>query len=280
MVSKIIKTSLTNPFRRQRRKSPVKNAASSTVAATIRRSLSTCHRRLLKIFSKLTGISTPNRYKGYKALRTTAPTSTSKSTSATASPEPDIVRTLVFDNHLLPPLFSPAKRTVLLDLDETLIHSKLDPPPKRFDFVVRPRVDGEILKFYVLKRPGVDQFLEALADRFEIVVFTAGMREYASLVLNNLDKKSVISHRLYRDSCKEVDGKFVKDLSEIGRDLRRVVIVDDNPNAYVFQPENAIPIPSFIDDPADMELRKLVNFFEICECYDDMRDAVKQYLSG
>ena len=131
----------------------------------------------------------------------------------------------------------------------------------------------------MLKRPGVDQFLEALADKYEIVVFTAGLKEYASLVLNHLDKKSVISHRLYRDSCKEVDGKYVKDLSEIGRDLRRVVIVDDNPNAYVYQPENAIPITSFVDDPADTELRKLVRFFEVCDCYDDMRDAVKQYLS-
>ncbi|KAA0052598.1 hypothetical protein IC582_017803 [Cucumis melo] len=271
MVSKIIKRSPTHPFRRHRRKSPIKNA-SSAVVATINRSLYTCHRRLLKIFSKLARISTPNRHKGYKSLRKT-------SSSSSSSSESDIVRTLVFDNRLLPPLISPAKRTVLLDLDETLVHSKLDPPPKKFDFVVRPRIDGEILNFYVLKRPGVDQFLEALADKFEIVVFTAGLKEYASLVLNHLDKKSVISHRLYRDSCKEVDGKYVKDLSEIGRDLRRVVIVDDNPNAYVYQPENAIPIPSFVDDPADMELRKLVRFFEVCDCYDDMRDAVKQYLS-
>lgn len=125
----------------------------------------------------------------------------------------------------------------------------------------------------------MDEFLDALAAKFEIVVFTAGLKEYASLVLNQLDKKSVISHRLYRDSCKEIDGKFVKDLSEVGRDLGRVVIVDDNPNAYFFQPENAIPIPSFIDDPADEELGKLVKFFEVCDCYDDMRDAVKHYLS-
>ncbi|KAG7026508.1 CTD small phosphatase-like protein, partial [Cucurbita argyrosperma subsp. argyrosperma] len=262
MISKIIKRSPSKTLHRRRRKSPIKNAV-----ATVHRSLYTCHRRLLKIFSKLARISTPNRHKGYKALR------------KTASTEPDIVRTLIFEYRLLPPLISPAKRTVLLDLDETLVHSKLDPPPERFDFVVRPRIDGEILNFYVLKRPGVDQFLEALADRFEIVVFTAGLKEYASLVVNHLDKKSVISHRLYRDSCKEVEGKYVKDLSEIGRDLRRVVIVDDNPNAYAFQPENAIPIASFIDDPADKELGKLVKFFDVCDCYDDMRDAVKYYLS-
>ena len=134
------------------------------------------------------------------------------------------------------------------------------------------------MNFYVLKRPGVDQLLASLAERFEVVVFTAGLKEYASLVLDLLDTNAVISHRLYRDSCKEVDGKFVKDLSDLGRDMRRVVIVDDNPNAYAFQPENAIPIRPFTDDLSDRELGRLVDFFEWSDCFDDMRDAVKQFV--
>ncbi|KAK9267679.1 hypothetical protein L1049_010111 [Liquidambar formosana] len=148
-----------------------------------------------------------------------------------------------------------------------------------FDFVVRPTIDGEVLNFYVLKRPGVEELLEALGAKFEVVVFTAGLKEYASLVLDRLDRKAVIAHRLYRDSCKEVDGKFVKDLSELGRDLKQVVIVDDNPNAYVFQPENAIPVRPFVDDLGDKELQRLIKFFESTDCFDDMRDAVRQYLA-
>ena len=123
----------------------------------------------------------------------------------------------------------------------------------------------------------MDELLEKLGEKFEIVVFTAGLREYASLVLDMLDKKGIISHRLYRDSCKEIDGKFVKDLSDLGRDLKRVVIVDDNPNAYFLQPENAIPMIPFIDDLADAELENLVQFLEGCDSFEDMRDAVKQY---
>lgn len=136
-----------------------------------------------------------------------------------------------------------------------------------------------VMNFYVLKRPGVDELLESLAAKFEVVVFTASMKEYASLVLDRLDRNRLISHRLYRDSCREVDGKFVKDLSEIGRDLKRVVIVDDNPNSYANQPDNAIPIRPFIDDLGDQELRKLIRFFEVSDFYDDMRNAVKQYLT-
>lgn len=166
---------------------------------------------------------------------------------------------------------------MFLDLDETLIHSTPEIPPDKYDFVVRPVIDDQKVDFYVLKRPFVDEFLENLSKKFEIVVFTAGIEEYASLVLDRLDRRNVISHRLYRDSCKEMDGKFVKDLCELGRDLRRVVIVDDNPNSYVFQPGNAIRIRPFTEDLEDGELRKVMEFFERSDCYEDMRDAVKQY---
>ncbi|XP_034211256.1 carboxy-terminal domain RNA polymerase II polypeptide A small phosphatase 1-like [Prunus dulcis] len=180
----------------------------------------------------------------------------------------------------LPPLASPEKRTVCLDLDETLVHSVTGPPPKNFDFVVQPKVRGKVMTFYVVKRPGVDAFLERLAAQYEVVVFTAGLRDYATLVLDRLDRKRLVSHRLYRDSCKEMSGKFVKDLSRLGRDLRRVVIVDDNPNAYFLQPENAIPVRRFFYDPADRELERLLEFFEDEElrCCEDIRVAVKKFV--
>ncbi|KAI4332454.1 hypothetical protein L6164_017362 [Bauhinia variegata] len=258
--------------RRSRRKSPIKHvvAASTAVLASIQR-------RISKLFSKWSRLGTPNRHKGYKVL--TKKDDYEEEPARFQDPLNDICRTLFFKNPL-PPLISPNKRTVFLDLDETLVHSKADPPPKRFDFVVQPRIDGEIMNFYVLKRPGVDELLESLAAKFEVVVFTAAIKEYASMVLDKLDRKRLISHRLYRDSCREVDGKFVKDLSELGRDLMRVVIVDDNPNCYEFQPDNAIPIRAFVDDLGDKELTKLTRFFEVSDYYDDMRDAVRHYLSG
>ncbi|KAL5576992.1 hypothetical protein UlMin_018691 [Ulmus minor] len=284
MVSKIIKKTPTKSIRdcrsnrRHRRKSPVKKAAakaSAAVLASINKSFFTCHRRLIKIFSKLAQIGTPNRNKGYKILKKT-PESESK---IRPEPENPIRRSLVFERPL-PPLTSPNKRTVFLDLDETLVHSQPDPPPERFDFVVRPRIDGEAMNFYVLKRPGVDEFLESLGANYEVVVFTAGLREYASLVLDRLDRKSVISHRLYRDSCKEVDGRLVKDLSNLGRDLRNVIIVDDNPNSYSLQPENAVPIVPFVNDLGDRELGKLVSFLDDSDGCDDMREAVKNFLAN
>ncbi|XP_020232353.1 probable C-terminal domain small phosphatase [Cajanus cajan] len=273
MVSKVkrgpvksIKDIRTNNNRRWRRKSPVTNvvAASSAALATIRR-------RITKLFSKITRLSTTHKRTSYKILKKTATTD-----------DLDAVRrTLVFDGGdapLLPPSLS-LRRTVFLDLDETLVHSQLSPAPERFDFIVRPVIDGVPMDFYVLKRPGVDEFLESLAAKYEVVVFTAALKEYASMVLDRLDWKRFISHRLYRDSCRNVDGKLVKDLSEMGRDLTRVVIVDDNPNSFSRQPENAILIRPFVDDVFDRELWKLRNFFDGSDCCHDMRDAVKHYFT-
>jgi RNA polymerase II subunit A small phosphatase-like protein len=284
MVSKISKRTPTKSIkdcrksnhqhrRRHRRKSPAKN-----VIASINKSLFACHRRLVKLFSKLARIATPspNRHnKGYKILHKIPELEQPES-------ETSVRKALVFDNiepARLPPLIAP-KRTVVLDLDETLVHSKMDPPPDRFDFLVRPRIDGEIMNFYVQKRPGVDDLLAALGERFEVVVFTAGRREYASLVLDRLDRKGVVAHALFRDACKEIDGKYVKDLSGLGRDLRRVLIVDDNPNAYGLQPENAIPIVPFTGDLGDRELGRLMEFLEGCDGVEDMREAVKLYVGA
>ncbi|KAI3953810.1 hypothetical protein MKW98_017634 [Papaver atlanticum] len=290
MVSKILKKTPTKPskdrrnHRRRRKSTPLKNVTNATsfFIASINKSIYTCQRRLIKIFTKFTNIGTPNRRKqGFHVLKK-CPINKDEEEKQELLGKKDnnhICRSLNFSNVVvLPPPLLPERRTIFLDLDETLIHSTTDPSPERCDFIVRPRIEGEVMNFYVLKRPGVDEFLESISKKFEIVVFTAGLKEYASLVLDKIDRNGVISHRLYRDSCKEMDGRFVKDLSQIGRDLKNVVLVDDNPNAYIFQPDNALPVRPFIDDLQDRELENVRRFFEGSDYFEDMRDAVKKYV--
>ncbi|GMI93510.1 hypothetical protein like AT5G45700 [Hibiscus trionum] len=282
MVSKIIKKrspprSIKRHHRRKTSPTTKKNASSFSVIASLNKSIKTCRRRIVRLFSKLAHVATtPSAAgkrcrKGYKILHQEEEFESNFI----------VPKALVFDRCLLPPLISTTKKTIFLDLDETLVHSSPDPPPKSYDFVVTPTIGGQIINFYVLKRPGVDFFLEEISKKHEVVVFTAALKQYASQVLDKLDPHGrFISHRLYRDSCKEVNGKFVKDLSEMGRNLGRVVIVDDNPNAYSLQPENAVPIRPFVEDSEDMELDKLLRFFEWSERLEDMRVAVKQWFNG
>jgi len=81
-------------------------------------------------------------------------------------------------------------------------------------------------------------------------------------VLDLLDIYGVVRHRLYRDSCLHHRGQFVKDLSELGRDLKEVIIVDNSPASYLLHPKNAIPISSWFNDISDNELEECWTFLE------------------
>uniref|UniRef100_A0ACD5U7D4 Uncharacterized protein n=1 Tax=Avena sativa TaxID=4498 RepID=A0ACD5U7D4_AVESA len=263
----------------KRRTSPLKSlaAAPAAVASSFDRSVRFCRRRLIKLFSRLAIISSPTKRRaaaaGFQRLRSSSPSTPSVLSSPHAQ-RPSRVHAAA-----LPPPSDPGKKTLFLDLDETLIHSQTDPVPARYDFTVRPVICGQAITFYVCKRPGVDDFLRAAAEAFEVVIFTAGLEQYASLVLDRLDPASaLIAHRLYRSACRDDgDGRLVKDLSATGRALSCAIIVDDNPNAYALQPENALPVAPFIDDADDQELQKVMGFLDAAAGFDDTRDAIRYY---
>lgn len=87
-----------------------------------------------------------------------------------------------------------------------------------------------------------------MSKHWEIVVFTAGLKDYADKILNELDTNHYISRRLYRDSCKLIDGTYVKDLNQLqkGVDLSKVVIVDNIAVNFQLQQDNGIEIKSWL----------------------------------
>ncbi|ACO61135.1 predicted protein, partial [Micromonas commoda] len=146
------------------------------------------------------------------------------------------------------------KPCLVLDLDETLVHSSFKPVPNA-DYVIPVEIDpGTLTDVYVLKRPYVDYFMEEMGKHYEIVVFTASLAKYADPLLDLLDVHNVIRWRLFRESCYPFQGNYVKDLTSLGRPLERTIILDNSPHSYAFQPQNALPISSFIDDPTDCDL--------------------------
>ena len=70
---------------------------------------------------------------------------------------------------------------------------------------------------YVLKRPHVDRFLAAVAERFEVVVFTASLGKYADPLLDLLDPAGTVRWRLFREACVPYEGSYVKDLRCVWR---------------------------------------------------------------
>lgn len=183
----------------------------------------------------------------------------------------EIINTQVDVNSLLEPLRvqDRNKKCVVIDLDETLVHSSFS-PVHNADFIIPVDIDGTVHQVYVLKRPYVDEFLQKMGELFECVLFTASLGKYADPVTDLLDKWGVFRARLFRESCVFHRGSYVKDLSRLGRDLKRIVIIDNSPASYMFHPRNAVPVVSWFDDPSDRELLDLIPFFENLAQIDDV----------
>ena len=96
-----------------------------------------------------------------------------------------------------------------------------------------------------------------MSKYYELVVFTAGLKDYADWILNEFDKERKIKYRLYRNSCRFKKCVYVKDLSRLGRDLTKTLIIDNIADNYELQPENGINILSWFNNMQDTELQKL-----------------------
>jgi len=165
----------------------------------------------------------------------------------------------------------PGKKTLVLDLDETLVHSSFKPIPDP-DFIVPVEIEDVTHKVYVLKRPHVDEFLKTVGPLYEIVIFTASLSKYADPVLDLLDLSKVIDVRLFRESCSLFKGNYVKDMGRLGRSLDDVIIIDNSPTSYLFNPENAIAIETWFDDPNDNELMDLMPILRELTTVDNVRN--------
>ncbi|KAF7589853.1 hypothetical protein BBP40_003611 [Aspergillus hancockii] len=153
------------------------------------------------------------------------------------------------------------RKCLVLDLDETLVHSSFK-VLERADFTIPVEIEGQYHNIYVIKRPGVDQFMKRVGELYEVVVFTASVSKYGDPLLDQLDIHNVVHHRLFRDSCYNHQGNYVKDLSQVGRDLRDTIIIDNSPTSYIFHPQHAIPISSWFSDAHDNELLDLIPVLE------------------
>ncbi|GLT52571.1 hypothetical protein SLA2020_259040 [Shorea laevis] len=164
--------------------------------------------------------------------------------------------------------------TLVLDLDETLVHSTLEHCDDA-DFTFTVFFNMKEHTVYVKQRPHLNTFLKKVADMFEVIIFTASQSIYAEQLLDILDPDGkLISRRVYRESCIFSDGSYTKDLTVLDVDLAKVAIIDNSPQVFRLQVNNGIPIESWFDDPSDCALISLLPFLETLVDADDVRPII------
>jgi Dullard-like phosphatase family protein len=165
----------------------------------------------------------------------------------------------------LPPEQESTTYTLVLDLDETLVNV--------------PKGTSNIIL-----RPGLRDFLHSLLPYYELIVFTTGVKEYADQILNfiEIDEK-YFSFRLYRQNATCVNENYYKDLNKLGRDIKKIIIVDDKRISIELQEANGIIIKPFIFNPNNPNedyilfdlVRILIRIAK--EKPDDVRESLKNY---
>jgi len=190
----------------------------------------------------------------------------------------------------LPPISdeSKYKYTAVLDIDETLGHFISNEIQQKYfsnyGYLIldnKNEDNEDILKIGIfLVRPFAKLFLQELNNLFyEIVIFTAGTKEYCDKILDILDiNNNLIKYRLYRShlSLRNKDDD-VKDLSLLGRNLNKIIMIDNLPKNYKLQEDNGLPINSWTGDINDTSLKDLLIIMKYIaeKNVKDVRDIIR-----
>lgn len=266
-------------------------------------------KKLTKSSSSSADISTSERHFPLTAATIKSPTSPASSLRITkyprapAPPRPLVPRrqpSYSLSANTTSPL---TQKTLVIDLDETLIHSLAKGGRMSSGHMVEVKLATAVgfggttlgpqhpILYYVHKRPHCDDFLRKVCKWYNLVVFTASVQEYADPVIDWLEQeRKYFSGRYYRQHCTFRNGAYIKDLSSVEPDLSKVMILDNSPLSYIFhegetnhlskvlgaycsdyQIDNAIPIEGWINDPTDKDLLHLIPLLEALQYVTDVR---------
>ena len=178
--------------------------------------------------------------------------------------------------YYLPSISSASTFSLVLDLDEILIHVK-----RSYDAFHPTSTRAK-----VMYRPYLFSFLSRMKKIYEIILFTVNLPEYSNKILKLIEaREKFFTFKLYRQHITFMKNKdYIKDISKLGRDLRRTIVVDNMPQNILQHKANGIIVKSFYGDNSyDLTLNKLGSILERVR-YDkedadevDIRQSLKKY---
>ncbi|KAH0569690.1 Nuclear LIM interactor-interacting factor [Spironucleus salmonicida] len=179
-----------------------------------------------------------------------------------------------------PEMINSTKKLLILDLDETLVHSSFQ-PVQNADLTLNLDIldpSGLTTKHtvFVYKRPFLEMYLLEMSKHYDLCVFTASLQVYCDAVMDAIDPNGLVKLRLYRNHCTMYNNMYIKNVYKLGYLPENVIIVDNSPISFSLQPENGIMCSAFYDDKSDTYLRDCIDYMiELSKCSD-----VRQLLKG
>lgn len=157
------------------------------------------------------------------------------------------------------------KKLLILDLDETLVHSDIQEEFNDHDFEAEIETESDLTtKLKVLVRPHTTEFLEYASKKFNLLLFTAGVKSYVDSIMKFIDPKDTyFKLKLYRDSCLEYNSFFIKDLNILSTfGLKDMILVDNCIFSFSRNLRNGVLVSSFYSNKEDIELLDLKDYLE------------------
>ena len=161
---------------------------------------------------------------------------------------------------------SKKKYTLVLDLDETLINVEFK--------------DMSNNKCILHLRPGLFWFLSKVKPFYELITFTSASKEYAQPIINEIElKNKYFDYTFFREHSVISGNDFVKDISRIGRDMKKIIIIDNMEQNFRLNKKNGIKIKAFYGDQNDKVLYELSKILVLIvkQGYEDLTVALQQY---
>ena len=169
--------------------------------------------------------------------------------------------------------------SVILDLDGTLIYSEDEEDSNNEE--EESEEENEIKNNNIIFRPGLYELLDNLIKlKCELIIFTSSTQLRADEIINKIENnKKYFNKRLYRENCTLIGVAYVKDLSKLGRDLTKTIIVDNDLGCFYLQQENGILIKTFLGNKDDKYLLKLNQILNkvIKSSFNDIRIELNKY---
>ena len=132
----------------------------------------------------------------------------------------------------------------------------------------------------IILRNGLFSFLSTIKPFFELILFSIDSKDFSYPIINMIENdKKYFDYKFYKDHCVLYKNNLIKDLTLIGRDLSKIIIVDNNETCFELNKENGIKISSFYGDNNDNKLFELKNILKeiYFKNYNDVRLALKEF---